>query len=95
MPIVLLYLIVLCVSYLFLSRKRGFDVGLLISHHMTIMSNLTCITWVLLELSLELLVFECWNKEFYHQVTLLCGPYVIYFFSFQQQYSCYLDGQEW
>lgn len=39
-----------------------------------VMSNITCTTRVLLKLSLEPLLSDCWNKDSYHQVM----PYVPY-----------------
>ena len=37
--------------------------------HVTVMGNITCITWALLVLLLKSLIFRCWDKDSYHQAT--------------------------
>ena len=49
------------------------SVSSLISNHMTVMNNITCITRILLRLLLELLLSKWWDINSYHQTT----PYMV------------------
>ena len=60
-------------------KKRVFGLGSSTLCLVTIIDNTTCTTRALLELSLKPLLFECRNKNSYHQITLLSGYGCFYF----------------
>ena len=54
-------------------KNRVSGVGSSISHYVTVIGNIIYTTHASLGQSLKLSISRYWDKDFYHQVTLLCG----------------------